>query len=630
MVSTDNHLTLEEFARTCEEKGLSDTLIVEGTLTFKPDDEFQASPLSHALRRMQTDLRSTSPELLITETLGEGGMGLVRLARQIALDREVAVKTLRTDTVPNAAIIRLLLNEACIAGLLEHPNIVPIYTIGQGEHGEPLIVMKRIEGRPWSDFIRDPKLIDLSEFGDALTWHLQVLIQVCNAVHFAHSRGILHRDLKPENIMIGEFGEVCVLDWGIALALDDRYSERFPLARDVRVPAGTPQYMSPEMAAGDGDRLGVQTDVYLLGAILYEVLEGQAPHRGNNIMEILFSAYRAMAPALSPTVPDGLARICQQAMQPSPKDRFSDVEAFRRALSDFLRHRESMEITRGASERLNEVIGQLTRQDDDPKSSIDHGFVESRFGFVQALRLWPENLEARTELNRLLVAMFDFELDRENASAASSLLAEMDTPDPSLLNRLEALEQTLIAREAELESLKEVQHAHDVKVGSLTRGRAFQFFGIALLTTPFSKQLAGLQDYVIDMRAFLLLLIPYFILIVCVTFAGRRVLFSNRFNRAAFSTLFLIFGAICLQRFQVWWTNGDIYSSLVNEFLFHAFGFALVGLTSERQVFLGSVPFWIGYVIGVFYPMMVVEILSISGGIATFGLGTMWVRQEGS
>jgi len=274
-------------------------------------------------------LAAAGPEARLEpgETLGEGGMGVVRSAQQVALGRKVAVKTLKPGRRDDAAALELL-REAWVTGTLEHPNIVPIYDIGLDEDGSPVIVLKRIEGRSWTALMHDADAV-LAQLGatDLLEWNLEILLQVLNALRFAHSRGILHRDLKPDNVMIGEFGEVYLLDWGIAISLRDDGSGRLPLASSATEMAGTPCYMAPEMLGGeDGGALSEQTDVYLAGAVLCEILSGDPPHLGETAIEVVTSVARSQ-PALPADAPADLADLCRRAMAPTPADRFDNVEA---------------------------------------------------------------------------------------------------------------------------------------------------------------------------------------------------------------------------------------------------------------------------------------------------------------
>ncbi len=222
------------------------------------------------------DVAEVTADVRVSTLLGEGGMGRVLAAEQVALGREVAVKVVRDGG--RAADVDALLREALIAARLEHPNVVPVHLLGRGEDGAPIFVMRRIEGVPWSDVLRDAAAAPgmFADARDPLEMHLRVLLEVCGAVQFAHARGILHRDLKPENVMLGAFGEVYVVDWGIALNLAD--DPRLPRIADARGVVGTPAYMAPEMALGDAAALSPRTDVYLLGAVLHRVLTGAPPH----------------------------------------------------------------------------------------------------------------------------------------------------------------------------------------------------------------------------------------------------------------------------------------------------------------------------------------------------------------
>jgi len=197
------------------------------------------------------------------EELGRGAMGVVRSAQQVPLRRDVAVKTLLEDIV-GADDRRQMLCEARVGGALEHPNVVPVYMLGGDETGAPVIVMRRIAGTPWSDLLADEALVrERQHVLDPLVWHLEVLTQVCNAVHYAHDKLILHRDLKPDNVMIGEFGEVYVLDWGLAVSLQEGNDLGLAHVSQIDSVAGTPAYMAPEAVAVLGDQIGVATDVYV-------------------------------------------------------------------------------------------------------------------------------------------------------------------------------------------------------------------------------------------------------------------------------------------------------------------------------------------------------------------------------
>ena len=430
--------------------------------------------------------------LVLEETLGEGGMGIVRLGTQVALGRKVAVKTLRPEVVEQAATLKLL-REAWVTGALEHPNVVPVYDVGLDEEGRPVIVLKRIGGTAWADVMHDAKQVD-RRFGakDPLEWNLGILMQVCNAVHFAHSRGIVHRDLKPENVMVGEFGEVYVLDWGIAVALTDDGSGRFPLAAHATEMAGTPCYMAPEMLGGKSPRLSERTDVYLLGATLREIVTGKAPHEGPHLMAIIQSVILPPRP-LPSRVPEELARICRRATDTDPDARFENAEQLRLALAGFLRHRGSKQLSDEARERLDDLqaeLGAPGTRGDDTRMRVYNLFGECRFGFRQALRAWPENEHARDGLHEALVTMIEHELASGEPRAASVLLGELEDAPAELRARVDEARSVEQARMAALEHLR---RDHDPDVGRRTRFFVMSILGGIWTLAPLVMAIFDLQ-----------------------------------------------------------------------------------------------------------------------------------------
>jgi serine/threonine-protein kinase len=405
------------------------------------------------------------------ETIGEGGMGVVRLGTQIALGRSVAVKTLKKGISSEAATLKVL-REAWITGSLEHPNVVPIYDVGIDAEGRPLIVLKKIEGTEWSQLMDDSAAV-AGAFGvhDLLEWNLGILLAVCNAARFAHSRGILHRDLKPDNVMIGEFGEVYLVDWGIAVSLVDDGSGRLPLAKDATELAGTPHYMAPEMLGGSGARLSERSDVYLLGAILYEVVTGKPPHQGDNLMAVVASVATSV-PNLPFGLPEELGAIVRRAMHRDPDARFESVDAFRLALLSFLEHRGSMTLTREADDRRAHLLGYIAAAevgDETARDRIYNLFSECRFGYRGALDGWRDNVAAREGLRISTEAMIGYELAHDDPRAASILAAQLDLVAPEIKARIDEASQRKAERQSELQSLADQGRKEDREIGRRTR-----------------------------------------------------------------------------------------------------------------------------------------------------------------
>lgn len=272
--------------------------------------------------------------------LGVGGMGEVWSAFQPSLCREVAVKLVRSDLSERVA--RRFSHEARITAGLNHPNILPVHDLVE-TNGHPALVMKRVTGRSWAEL-----LDERSGAGD-LAVEVRRLADVCNALAAAHERGILHLDVKPDNVLVGRHGEVLLADWGCAAVFRSTPwsdSAGLPAARSIQQPFGTPTYVAPEQARGDGAALGPATDVFLLGATLFELLEGRTLRRDGPIRELLEAAQAQEEPRFSPSTPGALAALCAASLQPDPAARPASAEAFRAALVDWLEHRASHALVR--------------------------------------------------------------------------------------------------------------------------------------------------------------------------------------------------------------------------------------------------------------------------------------------
>jgi eukaryotic-like serine/threonine-protein kinase len=279
-----------------------------------------------------------------------GGIGQVWLARDADLGREVALKELRPEQANNPVVWSRFLEEAKITGQLEHPNIVPVHELVRaGEGRQPFYTMRFVKGRTLSEAIeafhrcRAEGKFDPLEF-PAL---LGAFLGVCNAVAYAHSRGVIHRDLKPQNVVLGDYGEVIVLDWGLAKLVERPEETLTPAVALAPDPdrgetvegqvLGTPAYMSPEQAEGRWDSVDRRTDIYGLGAILYEILSGQPPFKGDGIAEVLRKlATESPAPprSLCPPAPPPLEAVCLKALAKRPGDRYASA----RDLADEVRH----------------------------------------------------------------------------------------------------------------------------------------------------------------------------------------------------------------------------------------------------------------------------------------------------
>ena len=311
--------------------------------------------------------------------LGMGGMGEVRRVRDRRLGRTLAMKTLHTAALSRPSLVARFLEEAQATAQLQHPGIVPIHDLGQLADGRLWFTMKEVAGQDLRALIDGVHGVSRQGWqSTASGWTLRRLVgalrQVCDAVGYAHRRGVVHRDLKPDNIMVGAHGEVFVLDWGLAkvrggpaaepggppLVTTDRSRTAVHQTQVGRV-AGTPAYMPPEQAEGRLDAIDARSDVYALGAILYRVLSGRSPYRGFTVEDVLNQVRSGPPPSLAPrsdttlhpdpvpgapseaaqapagpVLPSSLVAICERAMARSPEDRFTDASAMAAALQSWL------------------------------------------------------------------------------------------------------------------------------------------------------------------------------------------------------------------------------------------------------------------------------------------------------
>ncbi len=336
----------------------------------------------------------------LLEVLGEGGVGIVYQARQKSIDRDIAVKMMKSASPQNTQRKRKFVREALVTGKLDHPNIVPIHDLGETADGQPFYTMKMVRGRPWSEVLRN----------NSLDANLRILLDVCDAAAFAHSKGVIHRDLKPENVMLGEFGEVQLMDWGLGATIDADGIASHLKPREAA--GGTPAYMAPEMVTGQDGPVGLHSDIYLLGAILYELIAGRAPHAGPRVLACLQGARENR---ILPVDNGGvLLDIALRAMATNPADRYRSVQDLKRALLDYQAHAESIRLCQRSHAELEQA-----RQTRDYET-----FTRARFGFREALDSWPDNQDADRGLEETQLAYARCAYEKRDYDLADSLLLD--------------------------------------------------------------------------------------------------------------------------------------------------------------------------------------------------------------
>ena len=360
--------------------GLPDECVEDLLALVQPSDTFQGwTPEEEETGTTLPSLPAVTERYQELEQLGIGGMGVVHRVFDQHLNRTMARKVLKRTLLDSNQARARFLAEARITAQLNHPGIVPVHDVGELPTGQPYYTMRQIQGATLREAIDAVHAVS-SETGwqespsvDGPPWTLRRLLsalrRACEAVAYAHSRGVIHRDIKPENIMVGPFGEVLVMDWGIARVLDQSraafaanpiigINEALDRARSV---IGTPSYMPFEQAGGSPG--GTRSDIYSLGATLYHLLTGHPPYSGNQWdiqRQILAGPPPPPSQRGGPPIPEELIETCQVAMAQEPSDRFASAAALADSITAWLE---------GAREqdRAREIV----RQADEMRPEID-------------------------------------------------------------------------------------------------------------------------------------------------------------------------------------------------------------------------------------------------------------------
>jgi hypothetical protein len=283
----------------------------------------------------------TPAHLRIFPELGRGGMGRIHPATDRNLLRHVALKRLDKELSQVPMYKDGFIAEAQMTGQLEHPNIVPVHELAISEEGVPYFTMKLVQGINFDAWLRDPEHRVGST--ERLQEGLEIFLKVCDAVAYAHHRGVIHRDLKPENIMVAGFGQVYLMDWGLAKLTKTRPASGARAQMEAKGPVGTPTFMAPEQARGNPEEMDERSDVFGLGAILYEIISGKMPY--GQSMNVDYVLSRAVAGKIIPideaSMGIGLSKrirsIVQKAVAAEPNERFQSVVELQEEVRGFLR-----------------------------------------------------------------------------------------------------------------------------------------------------------------------------------------------------------------------------------------------------------------------------------------------------
>lgn len=277
--------------------------------------------------------------------LGTGGMGEVHLVSDRALQRRAVMKRIHDSHSSDPRTVRMFVREAQITGQLEHPNIVPVHDLGVDDDDTLYFTMKLVEGRTLEQVVRDLPPPPLEHA--MLIQLLEIVTKTCDALAFAHSRGIIHCDVKPGNVMVGDYGEVYLMDWGLSRRASGEYEEHTGNHGGSAEPVlvGTASFMAPEQALGTNDALDERTDVFAVGAMIYYLLCRRPPYRESDYWSTIGAAQRGAFPPLDTAakgpLPRALLAIVTRAMACSPDERFPSISALKAEILRFLRGGDS-------------------------------------------------------------------------------------------------------------------------------------------------------------------------------------------------------------------------------------------------------------------------------------------------
>jgi hypothetical protein len=403
------------------------------------------------------------------EELGRGGMGRVIEATDTRLGRKVAIK----EALPRGLDLRRRFErEVRITARLEHPSIVPLYDAGLTAEGNPFYVMRKVSGRPLDKLIADAR-----DLGERLTL-LPHLLAAIDAVAHAHRRDVVHRDMKPANVLVGEHGETVVIDWGLAKALGEEDDDVDPTlapsdAVETQIGAvfGTPGFMAPEQALGQA--LDPRSDVYALGATLYQLLSGRPPHSGNSATEVIDRALVERPPPLRdlvPGVPPELVTITDKALAYHREDRYADGGALAEDVRRFL----AGQLVAAHRYTTRQRIGRTLRRHRAAFAVATLATVALAVGGVFSVR------GIVTERDRAMRAEVRARDGQRAAEEARD--READRADEMLITQARALVETnptvaIAALKKVAPTSKWLRHARIVAVGASARGTAWGYPG---------------------------------------------------------------------------------------------------------------------------------------------------------
>lgn len=534
-----------------------------------------------------SDELGNATDLELGDIIGVGGMGQVFVARQHSLSRDVAVKIPRDGMGAETSIA--LVAEGRITGQLEHPAIVPVHALGLDKLGRPAMVMKRIEGVEWEKLARDPNH-DVwagwpGDEEDRIPGHLQIFIAICNAVHFAHSRGYIHRDIKLENVLIGRFGDVYLADWGLAERIGANQEEL----------CGTPGYLAPEMVGGCV--VDERTDVYLLGATLHDILAGHMRHAARNVARSVLLAAESKPVVYDASVPTELAELINRACHRDPDERPQSAKELRDEVTKILEFRSAAELASEAQDRTARIRALVEEEpgrtnddrDDEPREELERLIAQASFAFEQAFATgWSGTDAARADRDWL-----------------ESLLAK---------------------RRLRLAELERQAQDRDPRRGAKHRALALSALALCGLATTLYVLYAEHRTTRLELFLFPLLFLAC---AVGFTIATREKIARTVYSRRAVGLVFILIGATCVSRAYSLFFEVSTTHQLRQDSLMLAVGLAVGSLAWATWLRSMAVCFGLAYVGCDVWPDHSVTVFGVFSSIAlAIAAGFQWLESR--
>ena len=557
---------------------------VEETTTLRPPQTVRIQGADWQFQRAFLS-DPDSPKYLLQELLGRGRSSLILTGQQQSLRRTVAFK--RSSLSRQADGQDSLTQEALVTASLEHPNIIPVYDLTWDEEGCPLMVMKQVEGSTWSSYLSQRPAFDNPRWSSWLRRQIQVLLEVCKALQYAHKHNIVHLGLKTDDIMLGDFGEVHIIDWGLAQVLKSGESQ--PPSNEALPPGELYSLLFSE-------KLSERTDIFLLGMLLFEVLTGQPPVLCSDSPRKLDLSPLEDKPRL-------LREICEKAMDPDPEQRYQNVEVVQKALQEYLQHWSSIQISSQAVEKLTLLKQQIQDFDDEQKhrEETDRLFAQCHFGFSQALELWKGNKEALHGLQESIETMIRFYLDQEAPAQVESLLHQLPQENPQLESEWRNLSYRLKVRQNELQKLRQLQKDYDPEVDAQLRRRSpLLLSGIGFVLILGIVVFLWQTTYTLSTEWYMVLDGVWLLSMSFLGWLGRKEWFGTQVNRHLGMILFLDSVARLVLRGFALHQGMTLYQSFSMIYMLQFAIFSIIALFYGWRLFVCSGIYLLALVLSLF------------------------------